>query len=159
DPSVAEGHYALALVRFQFDLDWAASEREFQQAIKLKPNYALAYDWYGYFLGMLGRFSEAHVQYQRGLEIDPLSLPINADLGTCYYWERRYPEAIAQFDKTLEIDASFAPALQFLAETYAALGQYDKALETVKKNNTATFSFGTQGFIGYVLARSGKKAE
>jgi Tfp pilus assembly protein PilF len=159
DPSLAEAHYALALVSFQYDLNWPAGEREFQQAIKLKPNYALAYDWYGFFLGMLGRFDEAHVQFRRGLEIDPLSLPLNTDLATCYYWERRYDEAIAQFNKTLEIDKEFPPALQFLAETYAASGQYDKALEVFARSNSATIMFGTQGFIGYVYARSGRKAE
>jgi serine/threonine-protein kinase len=159
DPSLAEAHYALALVSFQYDLDWPASEREFQQAIKLNPNYAMAYDWYGYFLGMLGRFDEAHAQYKRGLELDPLSLPFNADLAACYYWERRYDDAIAQFNKTLEIDPTFPPALQFLAQTYAALGQYDKALEVFARSNSAATTFGTQGNIGYVYARSGRKVE
>jgi len=159
DPSLAEAHYALALVSFQYDLDWAAGEREFQQAIKLKPNYALAHDWYGFFLAMLGRFDEAHAQFKHGLEIDPLSLPLNADLATSYYWERRYDLAIAQFRKTLDLDPAFPPAIQFLAQTYAAMGQYPKALEEFEKITSSTTTFGTQGFVGYVYAKSGKRSE
>jgi eukaryotic-like serine/threonine-protein kinase len=160
DPSLADAHYALALVSFQYDLDWPAGEREFQQAIKLKPNYALAYDWYGFFLAMLGRFDEAHAQFKRGLEIDPLSLPLNADLGTCYYLERQYNRAIEQFRKTLELDPAFPPAIQFLAETYAAMGQYDKAIEELQPMMaTPSSAFGSRGFLGYVYARSGRKAE
>jgi serine/threonine protein kinase/tetratricopeptide (TPR) repeat protein len=159
DASLAEAHYALALVSFQYDLDWPAGEREFREAIRLKPNYALAYDWYGFYLAMLGRFDEAHRQIQRGLEIDPLSLPLNSDLATCYYWERRYDQAIEQFRKTLELDPTFPPALVFLAQTYAATGQYAKALEEFGKTKTATTTFFTEGYVGYIYAKSGKRTD
>ena len=108
---------------------------------------------------MLGRFDEAHAQFKRGLEIDPFSLPLNVDLRTCYYWERRYDQAIEQFHKTLELDPSFPPAIQFLAETYAAVGQYARALEEFEKIKTATTTFGTEGFVGYVYAKSGKRGD
>jgi eukaryotic-like serine/threonine-protein kinase len=159
DPSLADAHYALALVSFQYDLDWPAAEREFKQAISLKPNYALAYDWYGFYLGMLGRFDEAHAQFKRGLEIDPLSLPLNADLATCYYWERRYDQAIEHFRKTLDLAPDFPPAIQFLAQTYAAMGRYDKALEEFEKLKSSTTTFSTQGFVGYVYAKSGRRKD
>jgi eukaryotic-like serine/threonine-protein kinase len=159
DASLAEAHYALALVSFEFDLDWPGAEREFQQAIKLKPNYALAYDWYGYYLGMLGRFDEAHVQLRHGLEIDPLSLPINTDLGTVCYWQRRYDQALEQLRKTSELDPAFPPMLQFRAETYAAMGRYAEALQEFEQIKASTTTFSTEGFIGYVYAKWGKKAE
>jgi serine/threonine-protein kinase len=159
DASLAEAHYALALVSFQFDLDWSGAEREFQQAIKLKPNYALAYDWYGFYLGMLGRFDEAHAQFRRGLEIDPLSLPINTDICTVYYWQRRYDQALEQFRKTAELDPAFPPALESLAETYAAMGRYAEAIQAFEKVKAATTMFDTEAFIGYVYAKWGKRAE
>ena len=159
DPSLAEAHYALALVSFQYDQDWPQAERQFKQAIKLKPSYALAYDWYGFMLGMLGRFDDAHAQFKRGLEIDPLSLPLNADIATCYYWQRRYDQAIEQFRKTLELDPTFPPALQYLAQTYAAIEQYASAIQEFEKIKLSTTTFGTRGFIGYVYAKWGKRAE
>lgn len=159
DASLAEAHYALALVSFQYDLDWPGAEREFKQAIALKPNFALAYDWYGFFLGMLGRFDEAYAQFKRGLEIDPLSLPLNTDVATCYYWQRRYNQAIEQFRKALDLDPTFPPALQFLAQTYTAMEQYAKAIEGFDKIKSTTTTFGAQGFVGYVYAKWGKRSE
>jgi Tfp pilus assembly protein PilF len=159
DPTLAEGHYALALVSFQYDLDWSGAEREFKQAIKLKPSFALAYDWYGFFLAMLGRFDDAHSQFKQGLEIDPLSLPLNADVATCLYWQRRYDQAVEQFRKALELDPTFPPAIQFLAQTYTAMGQYARAIEEFDKIKSTSTYFGSQGFIGYVYAKWGKRSQ
>ena len=107
DPATAEAHHALGMVSLWGAKDWASAEREFQQAINLKPNYARVYDEYAWLLGELGRFDEAVAYFNRGLELDPLSLPLNADLGQCYYWMRRYDQALAQLRKTLELDSSF----------------------------------------------------
>ncbi len=159
DAALPDAHYAMALVSFQYDLDWPTAEREFQQALRLNPGYALAHDWYGYFLGMEGRFDEARAALKRGLEIDPLSLPINADLGTLYYWERRYDESLEQIRKTLELDPNFPPAVQTLAQTHAAQGRYSEALQEFERIKSGTSSFGIDGFFGYVYAKSGKKDE
>ena len=61
----------------------------------------------------LGRFDQAIAEEKRALELDPLSLIINADLGWVYFNARRYDEAEAQVRKTLEMDANF-----FLAHFY-----------------------------------------
>ena len=158
DPTVADAHYALALVSLN-ERDWPTAESEFQQAIKLKPGYALAYDWYAWILAMMGRFDESFVQFKRGLEVDPLSLPINADLGQSYYWARRYDQSVEQLRKTLELDPSFTPTIHNLAMTYAAQGQYQQAvaeLNKVKDLEHDPFNFGT---LGYVYAKWGKKRE
>jgi tetratricopeptide (TPR) repeat protein len=52
------------------------------------------------------------------LELDPLSLINNADLGTAYYFARRYDEAIDQLRKTLEMDPSFYPAHASLGRAF-----------------------------------------
>jgi len=47
----------------------------------------------------LGRFDEAIAEVKRAVELDPLSLIINSDLGNTYYNARRYDEAIEQLRK------------------------------------------------------------
>jgi TolB-like protein/DNA-binding winged helix-turn-helix (wHTH) protein len=42
DPGLAEAHVALALIEQNHDWQWEATEKEFQQAIALNPNYATA---------------------------------------------------------------------------------------------------------------------
>ena len=47
---------------------------------------------------------------KRALELDPLSLIINTNLGQAYLYAGRLDDAIAQLHKTIEMDAGFYPA-------------------------------------------------
>ncbi len=92
------------VLRFQF----SQANKEFQRAIELNANYAIAHQQYGNnTLSALGRFDDAIAEGKRAAELDPLSLVINADLGMNYYYARRYDEAIAQLRKTLEMDPGY----------------------------------------------------
>ena len=96
DETSAEGHSALAMLVL-FDFKFKESEEEFRRAIELNPNYATAHHWFGNsLLVTLGRFDEAIKEGERAVELDPLSLIINADLGSTLMIARRYDEAIAQ---------------------------------------------------------------
>ena len=52
-------------------------------------------------LGYDGRFDEGIAETRRALATDPLSLPINWNLGLNFYYARRYDEAVEQLKKTL----------------------------------------------------------
>ena len=85
----------------------------------------------------LGEFDGAIATGKRAIELDPLSLINNADLGWVYCCARRYDEAIAQARKTLEMDPSFylaryylGHALQFSGQLTEATAEYQKAAET-----------------------------
>jgi len=104
DNKLAEAHVARGLV-FAEDLNLKEAEQEYQRAIALNPNYADAH----YFLGNdvlepLGEFDKAIAEVTRAVELDPFSVIINRNLGWCYLYARRYPEAIAQFRKAAEMD-------------------------------------------------------
>ena len=80
----------------------------FRRALELDPNYANGHHWYGNgVLTALGRFDEAIAELKRALELDPLSLIINADLGTTLMFARRYDESAEQYRRTLEMDPNF----------------------------------------------------
>ena len=81
DDNLAEAHASMAHIKFQYDRDWSAAEKEFQRAIVLNSNYANAHQWYALTLMWRGRLEEALVQVKRAQELDPLSLVINANLG------------------------------------------------------------------------------
>ena len=107
DDSLAEAHTSLGLLLF-YNLDFQRATKEFERAITLNPNYATAHHWYG--LGPLrcvGDFDKAIAELKRALQLDPLSLIINADLGAGLVTARRYDEAIAQLRKTIEMDPYF----------------------------------------------------
>src|SRR5207249_4538583 len=91
----------------------------FNQAIAADPNYALV---------ALGRFDEAIAEVKRAIELDPLSLVINTDLGATYYRARRYDEAIEQLHKTLELDPGFYYARWNLGSALSAKGAIGEAI-------------------------------
>ena len=117
DETTAEGHAALGNLLF-VQMNFTESEKEFRRAIELNPNYATAHHWYGNsLLASLGRFDEAIAEGKRSVELDPLSLINNADLGSTFMVARRYDDAIAQLQRTLALDANFYYAHWNLGET------------------------------------------
>src|SRR6185503_13626783 len=135
DDKLAEAHTSLAFVKFGFDWDWAEAERGFKQAIQLNPGYAFAYNFYAVMLAAFGRFDEAFERIKKAHELDPLSLPINTNLGWLLYLAHRYDESIQQYLKTIELDEGFGLAHRRLAQTYErkqmysdAAAEFDKAI-------------------------------
>jgi serine/threonine-protein kinase len=59
DETLAEAHTSLARVLAVYDWDWPAAEKEYKRAIELNPRYAIAHQWYGACLEVMGRRSEA----------------------------------------------------------------------------------------------------
>jgi adenylate cyclase len=117
DETNAEGHAALANTLF-LQMNFTEAEKEFRRAIEVNPNYATAHHWFGNsLLASLGKFDEAIAEGKRSVELDPLSLINNADLGSTYMVARRYDDAIAQLQRTLALDANFYYAHWNLGET------------------------------------------
>ncbi len=134
DPDLAEAHTTLSYVLFSYEWNFPDSEKELLLAIQLNPNYATAYHWYGNAnLLALRRFDESIEALQHARRLDPLSLIINADLATSYLYAGRTDEAIAHFHQTLESDGNFQYARIYLGRAYLLKGEYEKALEQLKK--------------------------
>jgi len=160
DDTLTEAHASLAYVLHVCDLDFDGSTREFQRAIELNPNYATAHHWYGIeLLASLGRFNEAIREVKRGLELDPLSLPINGGLGRTYYFARRYDEAIEQLRKTSEMDPGFYYAHWNLGSALAAKGAIGAAIEEYQKARALDDDPFVLGLLGHAYASSGNKME
>jgi len=117
DPQLAESHAAVALVKMAYEWDRAEAEREFRLAIQLNPGYATMYQWHGWHLAIMGRLGESIAEFERALELDPLS-EINTYIGLSHYWGRQYGKAIEQFHKALDLDPDFWLAHLYLGWTH-----------------------------------------
>lgn len=133
DDTLGEAHTTMAMLIHNSDWDWVSAKTEYQRAIELNPNYATAHHWYGELLMQIGRVDESLTLYERALELDPLSLAINADLGIAYFYARQDNRAIEQLQKTIEMDANFFRTYFYLARIYEYQGQYKKALANNQK--------------------------
>ena len=160
NPRLAEAHVALAYVIHLHDWNPAAAEKEFQQGLKLNPNYAPGHQWYAVFLASEGRFDEAIGQITRARELDPLSLIIGDVVGWIYSLARQNDRAIEEFRKAVELDPNFYPTHYDLGMTYADEGRHQEAIAEMEK--ARTLSGDTEralSGLAYAYAVAGQKAK
>ena len=157
--SSAEAHTSMAFIKFRFDWDRSATEREFQTAIKLKPAYAPAHQWYSSYLVAVERFDEAIAEAKRTEELEPLSFVASSHLGWIYYLAGDNDKAIEQCRKILELDPSSFPARRYLGLAYEAKGQYAEAIAEFQKGVKISGSPLMLALLGHAYAASGKTSE
>jgi TolB-like protein/DNA-binding winged helix-turn-helix (wHTH) protein/Tfp pilus assembly protein PilF len=160
DPSVAEGHAAKALVAFYYDWDWKTAGTEFETALRLNPNYAVAHQWYSYYLEAMERFPDALREAQRAQELDPLSLSINTTLASKYVSSQQYDQAIAISKRVLEMDPSFVPAHRCLASVYEGKKMWPEAIDELKQEvDLSQQSARALGDLAYGLGLKGNRKD
>ena len=162
DDGLAEAHTSLAAALVWFDWDWAASEREFKRAIELNPAYSVAHHWYGsILLSAQGRVDEAMASQLRALELEPLSLVINSNLGFICYQANRFDQAVDYLLKTLEMDDNFIYARFHLGMTYAHQGRFEEAIAELQRAIEQAGGRGAviRSALGYVYGLGGRREE
>jgi TolB-like protein/Tfp pilus assembly protein PilF len=159
DETTAEGHAALANLVF-LEMNFTEAEKEFRRAIELDPNYATAHHWFGNsLLASLGRFDEAIAEGKRSVELDPLSLINNADLGGTLMVARRYDEAIAQLQRTLALDANFYYAHWNLGEVLYYKGDLAGCIRECEKARSLEEDPEALGLLAQAYIKTGRKED
>jgi tetratricopeptide (TPR) repeat protein len=159
DEGSAEAHTSMAFIKFRWDWDRTATEREFQEAIKLKPAYAPAHQWYSSYLVAVERFDEAIAEAKRTEELEPLSFVASSHLGWIYYLSGQNDKAVEQCRKILELDPSSFPARRYLGLAYEAKGMYPDAIAEFQTGVKLSGSPLMLALLGHAYAAAGKKTE
>jgi len=159
DASLAEAHTSLAYVKFSYDWDWNAAEAEFQRAIELNPNYAIAHHWYGQFLRLMGREEDSIREGQKAQDLDPRSLIINVEAGLPYYYSRRYDEALSHFRKALELDPNFALAHNDIGWVLEAEGKYPEAIQEFERAVQISDVAALWSSLGHAYGTAGRRRD
>jgi TolB-like protein/DNA-binding winged helix-turn-helix (wHTH) protein/Tfp pilus assembly protein PilF len=160
DKSNAEAHVAMLSALTDYEHDWVGAEREFKATVAIDPNYAAAYQYYGFALLGMGRGEEAVAVTKRAQELDPVSPSVQTSLAWALFLMRRNEESARECKRALELYPDFIPAHQLLGIVYgqlddgkAALAELSEA-EALERDNPITLILMT-----YELARTGKTAE
>jgi TolB-like protein/DNA-binding winged helix-turn-helix (wHTH) protein/Tfp pilus assembly protein PilF len=160
DNTLGEAYISLAFCLDGFDWDLQSADREFQQGIRLSPNYATAHHWYAWHLSLVGRYNEAIAEMRRAESLDPLSLIINADLAELLLIAHSYDQSIEQSRKTIAMDPNFALAHNQLGQAYLqkqmpieAITELQKAVELSGGSPTCTAN------LARAYAASGRRNE
>src|SRR5207249_6580110 len=126
----------------------------------LNPNYGTAHHWLSTGpWSALGQFDRAIAEGKRAVELDPLSLIMNADLGYVYFFARRYDEAIAQLRKTIEMDPRFYDANYSLGQVWQLKGQLNEAIAEYRKAVELNDDPYVLALLGQAYARAGQREE
>ena len=136
DETLAEGHASLAFIKFRFDWDWPRAEAEFARAIELNPGHAPSRQWHAMFLASRSRFDAALAEMRIALDLDPLSLVIQAGIGRILHFSRRFDEAIAQYEHVLQTNPAFGQAHVDLALTRLAAAEFAAVRAALERAET-----------------------
>jgi len=133
DDSIGEAYSARAINKVYYDRDFRGAEADYRRTIELSPSYSVGHHWYAEFLSMQGRFDESYHEYDLALALDPLSLPIRADLAFAHYYARDYDTALELLNKVTVLDPRFERAYTYLTFVYYEKGMYKEAVEALLK--------------------------
>jgi TolB-like protein/Tfp pilus assembly protein PilF len=127
EPDLGEAHTSLAHLHFHA-LEWEKADAEWRRAIELSPGHATARHWYAYLLSARGRHEEAFAQISQALMIDPLSVPIQSDIGELAYFARQDEVAVAEIRKALDMDPRFERAHRVLGHIALDHDRFEEAM-------------------------------
>lgn len=158
--SLGEAHNSLGAILADYYWDWSGAEHHFKRAIELAPNYVTALHFYSFYLAYIGNAGQALPLAERAVNLDPLSLHAQVNLGVVLTMARRYDEAVSQFERTLDLDSGYAMTHAMLGLTYAFKSMPERAVaELVLARKAGGDRPDLIALHGYALARAGHAGE
>ena len=134
--------------------------RYYQQALKIKPDYAPAYYGLGIARSQEGKVDEAITLYQRALQIYPGYADAHNNLGNALFQKGNVDEAMVQYQLTLQINPRNAEAQNNLAIALAQKGRMDEAIAHFKLAlQINPHNAEGQNNLGYILLETGHADE
>jgi TolB-like protein/Flp pilus assembly protein TadD len=159
DGTLAEAHVPLGYSQLVYEHNFPEARREFEEALRLRPGYATAHQFYGYYLTAMGQLDEAIVERNKALELDSISPLLHSALGEAYYHARRFDVTIEQNKEALDLDPSYAIALVNIGRAYEQMGMHQQARTAFQKILTAAPEDpAILSLMGHEYAVSGDKA-
>jgi len=132
DPLSTESHFASALIKW-IDWQFRAALVEARAATTAragsKQNLGLAHSLLGLFLLETGNPNEALEQAQLAERLLPATPMILSGLGQPYFVQRRFKEALEQFQKAEALEPRHLLGHRDIAQVYEATGDLMKAID------------------------------
>src|SRR5829696_2169269 len=129
DPyNAADAHYALGLVY----RDWGKADDEIQaykQAIRLRPDYLVAYERLGSRYLKSKKYNEAVEVFRQLSTLKPADANAPNNMGEAYFEMNKLNEALESFRQSIRLKPDYGKAYYNLGKTLLTMGNRDAALE------------------------------
>jgi protein O-mannosyl-transferase len=132
----------------------------FEQAVAIKPDYAVAHDNLGSALAQEGRLQEAAEQFDLALRIQPSLADAHYNMGRALLQMNRLPEAITHYKQAAQLNPYDVDAQFELGNALMALGNVQEAIKRWEKVvRLKPDHVEARNNLGAVLAQTGKFPE
>jgi TolB-like protein/DNA-binding SARP family transcriptional activator len=158
DDSLAEAHAALGWARYA-NYENTAAEAELKRAIALDPNVYRGYEGLARVYMMTGRPVEQLEMAQLGVEIDPLSIQAIRELALALNMNGRCDETLELLRPLKSLGRPAGVAGVIMGLCYAKKEMWPEAIDEFRWVTEETDARAALAFLGYSLARAGRREE
>jgi eukaryotic-like serine/threonine-protein kinase len=121
-PDLPETHLALANYYYRSALDYDRALFELKALERTRPSDTDLPRWRGFIRRRQGQWEESLAELQRAERLNPRSAAGYLDVGDSYLYLRRYPDALAYYNRGLalnpgSINTTLQKALAYLSQT------------------------------------------
>jgi len=105
----------------------AAAAQEYQRALHISPHSPIILNKLGRVFIQLNRLDEARDALKKALDIEPDSANTYVQLGRVHHAGKNHREALSALEEAVQINPFNPMIYRLLSESYAALGETQKA--------------------------------
>ena len=158
-PNSSLAHYILGVAYGKLG-SYSDATVEFQQAIKLKPDYIDAWNNLGWAYSQSGKFAEAVDAFQQLIKFGPNNPQIWSNLGGAQAGQGHEADAIAAYQMAIQLKPDYADAHFNLGAAYANQGKLVDAVNSFQLAVKYKPDFPEAWFnLGVVSSRQGENNE
>ena len=133
---------------------------QYRQAVKVKPDYAEAYNNLGAAFESQNKFDEALNCYRQTLKFKPDNADIWYNIGNAFQNRGKFAEAVKNYQQALRLKPGYAEAHNNLGRALQSLGRFDEAINHYRQAlQTEPYHLPAYINLGRILQSQGKYNE
>jgi tetratricopeptide (TPR) repeat protein len=163
-PAAAYSHYIRATI-WTMQTQFGKADRELEQAVRLRPNFAEAWSDLGWARRMVGDDKGALAAFEKAVVLNSNDGQAQYRLGTAYLREGRADEAIPHLKEALTLNGPDKPTLYNLELALRKAGREEEAravgvqrqsqVQTSRRSSETSFQVGALDADGIQLEKQG----
>ncbi|MGB3208718.1 MAG: tetratricopeptide repeat protein [Crinalium sp.] len=119
---------------YAYQKQWQQAINDYNQAIKIDPQLAYAYNGRGTVYAYQKQWQQAINDYNQAIKIDPQLAYVYKNRGVVYHAQENFSAALSDYNKALSIDENFIAAINPIGLIKYEMGETDTAIQQWQKS-------------------------